>query len=320
MDDLGNLGNRLIVTIGGGSGQFSLLSGLKNYAISRDNIKSIVTTLDNGGSSGVLITQYGVLPPGDIRNCMIALSDESKVLADLFQYRFKDNLENHNFGNLFLTALTDITGSFEESVNITSKLLRIRGEVIPVSLDPNNLIAILDNGKELHGESLIDTTKDKVISKVYLEKENLANPRAIDAINNSDMIIIGPGDIFTSIIPNLLFGDIRNSIKNSKAKKVLIVNVMTKPGETDDYSVEDIVDKIEEYLESKLDIILVNSKIPNDDILVKYMEKENKYFISVRDKNKIDERFIFADLIDDNDIVRHNPNKLAKQIIKILWS
>lgn len=306
-----------VVSLGGGTGQFSLLSGLKEY-INIIDIKAIVTTLDNGGSSGKLITQFGVLPPGDIRNCMVALSNESKILNDLFQYRFDEKIDSHNFGNLLLTALNDITGSFDEAVKVASKLLRIKGEVVPVSLKKNNLIADLQSGEQIIGETLIDTIQNKKIIKLFLEEKPITNKRAEEVLKNADIIIFGPGDLYSSIIPNLLFPKIRNAIKNNKkAKKILIAPVMSKPGETDDFDISDITKEIEKYLKIKIDIIIANSHVPTSIALKEY-RKENKHPISIDEKNLNNYKLIKGNFIDEKKLIRHNPKKLAKEIIKLL--
>jgi uncharacterized cofD-like protein len=312
-----NLGKKRIVCIGGGTGQFSVLSGLKEYAKTRKNITAIVTTMDSGGSSGVLRTQYGILPPGDIRNCMVALSEETEDIGKLFQYRFDSSIKNHNFGNLLLTALCDITGSFEEAIKVGSRILRIKGRVLPVSLKENVLMAKLANGSVLEGEELIDTTKDKLIEKVYLKKKSKANPRAIEALLEADIIIFGPGDLYTSIIPNLLFTDIIEAIrKNKKAKKVLISSVMSKPGETDNHCVSDFKSELEKYLKSSLTHVIANSHIPTSTVLVNY-RKENKHPIPLDENNLQDIKVIKGNFIDEDLLVRHSPKKLAKAILRL---
>jgi uncharacterized cofD-like protein len=313
-----DLGNKKIVCIGGGTGLFSLLSGLKQYATSSKNIAAIVTTLDSGGSSGKLITQYGVLPPGDFRNCMVALSEETEVIHKLFQYRFDKSLDEHNFGNLFVTALTEITGSFEQAVKITSRILRIKGEVVPVSLKKNTLLAEISSGKVLEGESVIDTTKNKKIKHMSLKEKPKTNPRAIKLLESADIIIFGPGDLYTSIIPNLLFPNIRKAIKNNtRAKKVLITPVMSKPGETDDFVVSSFKTEIEKYLKQSLTHIIANSHIPATKALLEY-QKELKFPIPVDYENLKDVILIKGNFIDENKLIRHSPNKLAKAILTLL--
>lgn len=315
-----SLKNKKIVCIGGGTGLFSLLSGLKEYADSSKNIKAIITTLDSGGSSGKLITQYGVLPPGDIRNCMVALSDESKILAELFQYRFDDKMDNHNFGNLIITALSKITGDFASGVREASRILRIRGEVIPVSLEANTLIAKCDDGRELVSEAVIDTTPDKVIDEIYLKEDGKTNPCAVKALVEADVIIFGPGDLYTSILPNLLFPKVRRAINsNLRAKKVLISPVMSKPGETDDYLVSDFKKQIEKYLKAPITHVISNNHVPASVALNEY-KKENKHPVAIDEENLKSVKLVKANLIDEDKLVRHNPENLAKIIMRLVFS
>ncbi len=312
------LRNKIIVCIGGGTGLFSLLSGLKEYALGKHNIKAIVTTLDSGGSSGVLRTQFGVLPPGDIRNCLVALSSETEILNKLFQYRFNKKINNHNFGNLLITALCDVTGSFDEAVKQASRILRIKGEVVPVSLDSNHIIAQLEDGKTLIGEKKIDTTPNKKIEKIYLKNKPKTNKRAAEVLKRADIIIFGPGDLYTSIIPNLLFPNLRNAIKkNQKAKRILISPVMTKPGETDNFPVSKFREEIEKYLKSELTHIISNNHMPKTSALKAY-KKENKHPVIIDANNIKGVKLIRANLIDENQLVRHNPSKIAKAIAKLI--
>lgn len=306
-----------IVCMGGGTGLFSLLTGLKEHT-DKIRIKAIVTTLDNGGSSGKLITQYGVLPPGDIRNCLVALSDETKVMAELFQYRFDKHLKDHNFGNLLITALTKITGNFEDAIKEASKILNIKGEVIPVSLKPNTLIAELEDGKKLVGETLIDTTPNKKIEKIFLKEKPKTNKKARIALSEADIIIFGPGDLYTSIIPNILFPNMRRAIKeNKKAKKILITPVMSKPGETDNFQVSNFIDEIQKYLKSDLTHVLSNDSFPASSAIREY-QKENKHPILIDDKNISKINLVKRNLIDENKLLRHNPDKLSKSIINLI--
>jgi len=311
------ISNKTIVCIGGGTGMFSLLSGLKHEVANEKVLKVIVSTLDNGGSSGKLITQYGVLPPGDVRNCLVALSKESKLLNDLFQYRFDKKLKEHNFGNLILTALTKITGNFNDAVKEVSRILRVKGEVIPVSLENNDLVGFFEDGTKVVGESQISHAMKK-ISKIELKKKSNPNSRAIEVLKNADVIIFGPGSLYTSIIPNLLFPQIRNSIKkNKKAKKILITSVMSQPGETDNFRVSDYKLEIEKVLGVKLDYVLANNHMPLGTSLKTY-QKENKYPTILDDENIKNCNLVKANLIDENKLVRHDPKKLARIIRKII--
>lgn len=312
------ISGKTIVAIGGGTGMFSLLSGLKSNVKDNSVIKVIVTTMDNGGSSGKLITQYGTLPPGDVRNCMVALSNEAEVLSDLFQYRFDKKLDNHNFGNLLITALNDITGNFGKAVKVASKILRIKGEIIPVSLEKNHLMAELEDGRILEGETAIDTTKNKKIAKLFLKDKTNPNKRVVEVIRNADIIIFGPGDLYTSILPNILFPSVRNAIKNNKnAKKVLVTAVMSKPGETDDFKVSDFKDEFEKYLGSSLTHIVANSKFPSNVSLKRYV-KENKFPIILDKENLKNCEIVSGEFIDKEKVLRHDPERLANAIKKLI--
>ncbi len=314
--------NKKIVVIGGGTGTFVVLSALRDYPV---ELSAIVSMADNGGSTGRLRDQYGVLPPGDVRRALVALSDTSHTLRNLFNYRFNaGDLHEHNFGNIFLSALEKITGNFSDAVKVASKILNIKGSVIPVTLDNINLRAQLANGVTIKGETDIDIPKhDPTISikNVWLSPQARINPEAKKAILTADMIVIGPGDLFTSIIPNLLVRGVIESIKKSKAKKVYICNLMTKFGETHGFKAQDFVNTIEKYLGiGILDYAVFNNRKPSAAILNRYRE-ENSHFIDISEldsKHKKPE-YILADLLDYGRFVRHNPRKkLAKLLISLL--
>ena len=236
-----------IVAIGGGTGLSTLLKGLKNYS---SNISAIVTVTDDGGSSGVLRKQLGVQPPGDIRNCLAALSNEEPMLTRLFQYRFSrgDGLEGHTFGNLFLSALTTITGSLEKAVQASSKVLSVQGQVIPATGIDVMLWAELDNGEKIFGESLISKST-KPINRIGCIPENPpALPAAIESIREADLIVLGPGSLFTSLLPNFLVPEIVEALLKNKSPKIYISNLMTQPGETDGLDVFQHIKSIERQL------------------------------------------------------------------------
>ncbi len=245
-----------IVAIGGGTGLSTLLKGLKNYS---SNISAIVTVSDDGGSSGLLRKQLGVQPPGDIRNCLAALSNEEPILTRLFQYRFADGsgLEGHSFGNLFLSALTTITGSLEKAVQASSRVLSVQGQVIPATGTDVMLWAELENGEKIFGESLIGKAK-KPISRIGCLPENpSALPNALEAIKDADLIVLGPGSLYTSLLPNLLVPEIVEALLKSNAPKIYISNLMTQPGETDGLDVYQHIQSIEKQLSN----FGVNSRI-----------------------------------------------------------
>ena len=236
-----------IVAIGGGTGLSTLLKGLKSYS---SNITAIVTVSDDGGSSGLLRKQLGVQPPGDIRNCLAALSNEEPILTRLFQYRFSDGtgLEGHSFGNLFLSALTTITGSLEKAVQASSKVLSVQGQVIPATSVDVRLWAELESGERIFGESVISKS-DKPISRIGCLPENpSALPNALEAIKDANLIVLGPGSLYTSLLPNLLVPDIVEALLKSNAPKIYISNLMTQPGETDGLDVYQHIKAIEKQL------------------------------------------------------------------------
>ena len=312
-----------IVVIGGGTGVFTVLTGLKNYAF---HLSAIVTTADDGGSSGILREEFGILPPGDIRRVLVALSSDSPVLANLFNYRFENGtgLKGHSFGNLFLTALERITGDFNEAVKEASKILGIKGRVIPVTLDYTRLFARLENDFLVVGESNIDVPKHDgslFIKEIFLNPEPKANKEAIKAIKDADIIILGPGDLYTSIIPNFLVKGIKEAIKKSQAKKVYVCNIMTKYGETNQFTAEDFFATLEKYLgKGVIDYFLVNIEKPKNCYLGKYKKekaesvKYDRKLLSFWKKPKV----IFTRLLRQGPLLRHDPKKLAKHIAKLL--
>ena len=238
-----------IVAIGGGTGLSTLLSGLKRYST---NITAIVTVADDGGSSGVLRRELGVQPPGDIRNCLAALSREEPLLTRLFQYRFRagSGLEGHSFGNLFLSALTAITGSLEAAITASSRVLAVQGQVVPATTADVRLWAELENGERLEGESKIGKAPSPIVRLGCTPERPPALPRALDAIANADLIVLGPGSLYTSLLPNLLVPELVAAISRSKAPRLYICNLMTQPGETDGLDVGGHLRAIEAQLAS----------------------------------------------------------------------
>lgn len=306
-----------IVAIGGGTGLSTMLRGLKKIT---NNITAVVTVGDDGGSSGRLREEMGVLPPGDIRNCIAALADEEKLVTELFQYRFNtgSGLEGHSFGNLFLTALCAITGDMVSAVKESSNVLAIRGKVLPSTLDDMRLEAEMDDGRIISGESNIPEAGGK-IKRLFTRPENLtALPEVIDAINEADLIIMGPGSLYTSVIPNLLIPDITRAISISNAKKIYICNVMSQKGETDHYSASDHLQAIIDHANNSriVDIIFVNDKL-KPEMIEKYKEKgsfpiEND-FDKLQDMNV---EIVCKRLIKEtkDGLVRHSPQRLARAI------
>ncbi|MEW6170420.1 MAG: YvcK family protein [Candidatus Omnitrophota bacterium] len=308
-----------IVTVGGGTGLSVLLHGLKEYT---SNLTAIVTVADSGGSSGRLREQFDILPPGDIRNCLVALADTESLMQDLFQFRFNKESEfnGHNFGNLFITVMTKLTGDFERAIKESSKVLAIRGQVIPATLTSVNLGAEYTDGTSAEGEAEIPL-KHKQIKRVYLKPEDpQATPEAIKAIKEADTIILGPGSLYTSILPNLLIKEIAQAIANSRALKIYICNVMTQPGETDGFTASDHLQTLIKHVHPRIvNWCIVNNAKPPTDILERY-RKENSYPIII-DSQKIKKagcRVVEDDIINALNYVRHDSEKLAKIIIGLI--
>ncbi len=308
-----------IVVIGGGTGVFTVLSGLRKYPY---ELSAIVSMADDGGSTGVLREEFGILPPGDIRRALVALaSGDRKILSDLFSYRFEEGwgLAGHNFGNVFLTALERVTGSFSKAVKEAARLLGVKGEVIPVTLDKTTLFAELADGRIIKGETNIDIPKHDgriKIKKVYLKPAARSNPEAISAIKQASSIIIGPGDLYTSIIPNLLVKGIVEAIKGSKAKKIYICNLMTKFGETYGFRASDFLKTLEAYLgEGILDYFIINCQRPSRSRLKPYL-KEKADVVEIDEENLPTKNpiVIKSKLLRKGVLIRHDPDKVARLI------
>ncbi len=310
-----------IVVIGGGTGLATLLHGLKEYT---NNITAIVTVADDGGSSGRLRQDFDVLPPGDIRNCLVALADAEPLMGRLFQFRFGEGseLSGHSFGNLFITAMSKVTGDFDAAIKESSKVLAIRGSVVPSTLDKVALIAEHLDGSETVGESQIPKAGSP-IKRIHLRPVNCKpTDEAIDAIRKADAIVLGPGSLYTSIMPNLLVGRVYQEILSSKAVKMYIVNVMTQKGETDDYKASDHLRAIIEHTASGIvEYCIVNTaKIPPE--MLKRYEGEESYPVVPDSETlrKMKCKVVEAHIISTQDYVRHDSGKLAKIIIDLITS
>lgn len=309
-----------IVALGGGTGLSTLLRGLKDYS---SNITAIVTVADDGGSSGRLRREMGILPPGDLRNCVAALAAEEKLLTELFQYRFNagDGLSGHSFGNLFLTAMTEITGDLEKAVAASSKVLAVRGRVIPATLSDVSLWAQMDNGQRVEGESNIPQAPGKIV-KVGCTPENpLAVPAALKAIADADLIIMGPGSLYTSVIPNLLVPEIRQAIAARKAPCVYVCNVMTQPGETDGYSLSDHIRAIDRACGQRVfDAVVANRRSPSARTLIRYsQEQSHPVFVDREDTVQLGRRIISANILEEDPetgYVRHDHKRLARVLLR----
>lgn len=306
-----------IVTIGGGTGLSSLLKGLKEYT---SNITAIVTVTDDGGSSGRLRDNLGILPPGDIRNCVVALADKESLMEEVLQYRFTSGeLAGHNLGNLFLAGLTDVSGGFDGAVRALSKVLAIRGQVLPATLENVTLGAELEDKTLVFGECNISASRSR-IKRIFLRPEICRPlPEALDAIREADIIILGPGSLYTSIIPNLLVQGMAEAIKNSPAQKLYICNIMTQPGETQGYTAYEHIKAIFDHVGPIVDQILVNSEpIPNR-LLKKYREKgAAPVKVDTPALNRLGVKVWSKYLVQHSNLVRHQPEKLAQAVMSII--
>ena len=315
--------NKKIVVIGGGTGTFTVLSGLKKYAV---DLSAVVSMADDGGSTGILRDELGVLPPGDIRQCLVALSTSDLLMRRLMNYRFPSgSLKGHTFGNIFLSTLEKVTENFDEAVAKLSEILRLRGHVIPATLNKVRLIAFLANGIILRGQSLIRKSNLEKLRKIALDPCATANPKALRAIREAELIVIGPGDLYSSLIPNFLISGISRAIVRSSAKKIYICNLMNRAGQTDHFTALDYTRRIEEYLGGKLDHIIYNNEHPSLKLLKNYVQEGETLVLPVHVE---DERYIGDKLIGrpfakvkkgdsiKRNLIRHNPDRLAKLIVK----
>ncbi|MDJ0678158.1 MAG: YvcK family protein [Calothrix sp. MO_167.B42] len=308
-----------IVVIGGGTGLSTLLRGLKSYSA---NITAIVTVADDGGSSGRLRREIGVLPPGDIRNCLAAMANEEKLLTELFQYRFSagDGLTGHSFGNLFLTAMSEVTGDLETAVAASSKVLAIRGQVLPATLSDVSLWAELADGRRIEGESSITEAGGKIVAIGCTPAKPPALPAAIKALKEADCIIMGPGSLYTSVIPNLLVPEIADAIAASLAPRIYVCNIMTQPGETQGYTVSDHIKAIDKTCgRSLFNSVLVQKKQPSARAHIRYAQEDSHpVFFDRNEINKLGRRAVIANVMheDETGCVRHDPQKLASVLFQ----
>ncbi|MBI4982142.1 MAG: YvcK family protein [Candidatus Omnitrophica bacterium] len=306
-----------IVTIGGGTGLAVLLSGLKEYT---SNITAVVTVADDGGSSGRLRQEFDILPPGDIRNCLVALADAPTLMRDLFQFRFDTNseLSGHSFGNLFITVMTRLTGDFEKAIKETSKVLALKGRVIPATLNNVVLEAKYKDGSVITGENKIPKTHLPIERVSLKPDQSQATPDAVKAIQEAQIIVLGPGSLYTSVIPNLLIKEISDAVVASSAIKVYVCNAMTQPGETDGYSASDHIKAMINHSHPRvLDYCIVNiGEIPQE--ILKRYAGENSYLV-INDRKKIENmgyRVIEDDFaVIEKEVIRHDPARLARIIL-----
>ncbi len=304
-----------VTVMGGGTGTFIILSGLKKYNL---DLASIITMMDSGGSTGKLRDQLGVLPPGDIRQSLVALSEASSLWRDLFLYRFeKGDLKGHNFGNIFLSALEKVSGDYNKVIELASYVLRTKGKVIPVTFDKVNLVVKYLSGKEIVGEGNIDSNKTELsgIKEISLDKNAAANPQAISRIKTSDLIVIGPGDLYTSIIPTLLPVGVKDALVRTSAKIVFVINLMTKLGQTTNFTAKDHVRELEKYLGREVDIVLMNNTRIPADIKRWYEEHSEKEVLDdLKSDNK--HKIIRDNIIDRHPVSQNKADKLTRSVLR----
>lgn len=315
--------DKKIAVIGGGTGVFTVLTGLKNYF---NNLTAVVTMADDGGSTGFLREEFGILPPGDIRRALIALSDsDNKTLSQLFSYRFKEGggLSGHSFGNLMITALERITGGFDTAIDEAGKILSVRGRVLPVTLTATRLMAELENGQLVRGETNIDIPKHNGsirIKKVWLRPRASINPEAKKAISEADAVIIGPGDLYTSLVPNLLVRGMKEALAKTKGKVIYFVNLMTKFGETSGFSASDFVKVVQDNVgKGVVDYAVVNKTKPTPMRFRPYAG-ERAEFVEADLENLSEKGMptpVFASLLRPRGLIRHDPEQVAK-IVKMI--
>jgi len=303
-----------IVAIGGGTGMSTLLRGLKEYTA---NLAAIVTVADDGGSSGRLREEYRILPPGDFRQCLVALADAEPLVKELFNHRFTEgSLDGHSFGNLFIMAMADITGNFEHALRESGRVLAVRGAIIPSTLHDVTLVASV-NGGMVEGESKIPM-QNAPISHVFLKPDNSElNPEAAMAIMNAEVIVIGPGSLYTSILPNLMVPGMVQAIKASPALKVFVCNVASQHGETDNFNVSDYQRVLADHVDDMpFDFIVVNSNLNHMPT-----GGQTQVIFDYQDAQRLDPRarFIAADVVNSRIPSHHDPEKVAKVIIKRVW-
>ncbi len=307
------------VVIGGGTGSYTVLRGLKELDA---DITAVVSMFDDGGSTGILRDEHGVLPPGDIRRALVALSSETEVLKAIFTHRFSSGktLRGHSLGNLIFVGLREIFGTDDEAIRQASKILKINGTVLPVSLTDSRLHAELEDGTIISGETNIDIPVhdgSKRIKKIYLSPSALVYPDTKLAVEWADVIVIGPGDLYTSIIPNLLVNGMKEAIANSHAKKIYVCNLMTKFGETNGFTAFDHVEKIISYMGAAPDIVICNNQPFQENLLAKYKaEKSYPVFVDREKFEQLGIKLVEAPLIGET-LARHDSAKLAKKICEV---
>lgn len=309
-----------VAVVGGGHGLSVLLRGIKSAT---SNVSAVVTVADDGGSSGRLREELGIIPPGDLRNCLVALADTEPLMEKLFQYRFKgtSELAGHSFGNLFIAAMTEVTGDVETALKESSKVLAVKGQVLPASKDHVRLDAVMEDGTVVEGESHIPEVH-KRIRRVRLFPEHVQPVQsALDALTTADAIILGPGSLYTSIMPNLLVDGVAEALRKSRAVKIYICNVMTQPGETDGYTASMHAKAIIDHGgKGVIDYMLVNAAPISRDMQAYYAER-GAYPVEVDEEaiNALGIGFVKADIISETDLIRHDPDKLCRSVMQMVY-
>ena len=319
-----------VVALGGGTGLSALLRGLKEHVVRRTDrhasrerpigdLAAIVTVTDDGGSSGRLRRENRMLPPGDIRNCMVALSKDEALLGRLFQYRFHAGrgLIGHNFGNLFLAALTHVTGDFAEAVRVSSKVLAIRGRIFPSTVSNVHLTATLTNGQYVSGETKISGSRVPIRQIQLVPRRVRALPKVIEAIQEADLILMGPGSLYTSVIPNLLIPEIAQAIARSKAPRVYIANLMTQPGETTGYTLSQHLRAIQNHVDKRvIDWVVANRQPVSPDVARRYRAQGAEAVVVDAEKVlKLKVKLVLDNLLEEHGLIRHNSPLLARLLV-----
>jgi uncharacterized cofD-like protein len=320
-----------VVALGGGTGLSTILRGLKELVARRGDepadphhpiagLTAIVTVTDDGGSSGRLRRENRILPPGDIRNCMVALSQDEALLGRLFQYRFHvgRGLIGHNFGNLFLAALTHVTGDFAEAVRLSSKILATRGRIFPSTVSNVSLIATLEDGRHVHGETRITASRKRIKKLALFPRSARPLPKALEAIHEADLILLGPGSLYTSILPNLLIPEIASAIAKSKAPRVYIANLMTQPGETSGYALADHLRAIRQHTSRRvIDWVVANRQPISPDVARRYRARgAEPVAVDLKELQSLGYRVILDNLLEEHGVIRHQPERLARLIFE----
>ena len=320
-----------IVALGGGTGLSTILRGLKELVARRSDdqfhrdrpisdLTAIVTVTDDGGSSGRLRRENRILPPGDIRNCMVALSKDETLLSRLFQYRFHAGrgLVGHNFGNLFLAALTHVTGDFAEAIRVSSRVLAIRGRIFPSTLSNVHLVATLENGRRVHGETRITASRSRIKQLLLSPRRVRPMPKAVEAIRQADLILLGPGSLYTSILPNLLIPEIAGTIAKSKAPRVYIANLMTQPGETAGYALADHLRAIQQHVSPRvIDWVVANRQPVSPDVARRYRAQgAEPVAVNLAALQKLGFRVVLDNLLEEHGVIRHDAKRLARLLLE----